>query len=315
MYCMRSSISPIGVFEKTRVLLTLLMGCSSVMAQSLEPRSYSVSPTGVNIVVVGQAYATGDLNFDPSLPIDNGSAQINNSVLGYFRSVNVLGRSANVSVALPYAWGKLQGNYLGEYMQISRSGLMDFQTRFAINLYGAKAMKLKDFAGHRQRTLIGASVVVVAPTGQYDPAKVINIGNNRWAFRPEVGISQSLKRIPLSLEGHIAVWLYTANNNFQRGMTRTQAPIFSNQFHAVYDINKRIWVAGDATYYVGGRTAINGVERDDLQSNSRYGATAAFRLTRRHSFKLAYSAGARTTIGGNFRSVGLSYQYLWGAGL
>jgi len=300
----------------TRILSTLVLAgcCGAAWAQQLEPRAYSVSPTGVNIVLIGYTHAAGDLNFDPSIPIDNGSARINATVLGYFRSLNVFGRSANVSAAVPYSWGHLQGNYLGEYTQIYRSGPTDSLTRFSINLYGAPAMKLKEFARYKQKTNIGATIVVTAPTGQYDPNKAINLGTNRWSFKPEVGFSRAIRQSRMVLDGYFGVWMFTANPNVQ-GRKRTQDPIGTAQFHLSYDLKPRLWAAFDATFYRGGRTYLDGVRRNDLQSNSRIGGTVSIPVARRQSVKFSYSVGLYTTIGGDFQMFSAGYQYLWGGGL
>lgn len=286
----------------------------ALLAQQLEPRSYSPSPVGINIGIAGYGYSAGDLNFDPSLPVDNGSARINAFFTGYFRSLNVAGRSANVTVAVPYALGHIQGNYFGDFTRIYRSGFADAFTRFAINLHGAPAMQLKEFARYRQKTNIGASVVVSAPTGQYDPNKLINVGTNRWAFKPELGVSHAVRNTRLVMDGYFGVWLYTANNDFQ-GRTRTQNPIASAQAHLSYDLRPGLWAAFDANFFRGGRTAIDGAPRQDFQTNSRIGGTISFPVAKRQSLKFTYSLGAYTTIGGDFQSVGVSYQYLWGAGL
>jgi len=303
-----------SAIQITAVVVFVFVTVAGLNAQQLEPRAYSVSPSGVNIVIANYGYSTGDLNFDPSVPIDNGSAQIHNVATGYFRTLGVAGRSANVSVAVPYVWGHLQGNVLGTFTQVYRSGLTDAFARFAINLYGARSMKLKEFASFRQKTNIGASVVVSAPTGQYDPARVVSIGTNRWAFKPEVGLSHYFRGTRLILDFYAGVWLYTANNNFQ-GQTRTQKPILNSQVHLSYDIKPKLWLGFDANFYRGGQTTLAGVERNDLQRNSRIGGTVSFPVARRSSLKASYSAGAVTRIGGNFQTVSFGYQYLWGGGL
>ena len=294
------------------VLIAVLGSTAHVKGQQLEPRAYSVSPVGTNIVVLGYGRSTGDIAFDPSLPITDASATINGAFAGYFRSVDFFGRSANVSVVLPYAWGNLQGNVAGQFQQVRRSGLGDPSVRFAVNLYGAPAMDLKKFSTYRQKTVVGASVVIVAPLGQYDPAKAINLSGNRWAFKPEIGISRTVRR--LNLDFYLGAWLFTANNNFQ-GRTRTQSPIASSQFHLSYNVKPKLWVAFDATFYAGGRTRVNGVRGNDFQRNSRVGGTLSFKLDRRQSLKFAYSRGAITNIGADFQAISVGYQYLWGRGL
>jgi hypothetical protein len=175
-------------------------------------------------------------------------------------------------------------------------------------------MNLKEFAGYRQRTNIGVSVVVSAPTGQYDPARAISIGTNRWSFKPEVGLTHAFRKTRLILDAYAGAWIYTTNNDYQGG-TRSQEPIYNSQFHLSYDIKPRLWLAFDANFYRGGLTTRNGVAGNDLQRNSRIGTTASVPLGRRQSIKASYSAGAVTRIGGNFKTVSVGYQYLWGGGL
>jgi len=296
----------------TGLLIAGLGLTSLINAQQLEPRAYSVSPVGTNIVVLGYGRSTGEIAFDTSLPITDASATINGAFAGYFRSVNFFGRSANVSVALPYVWGNLQGSVAGQFQQVRRSGLGDPSGRFAVNLHGAPAMDLKNFSAYRQKTVVGASVVVVAPLGQYDPARAINLSRNGWAVKPEIGISRTVRR--LNLDFYLGAWLFTANNNYQ-GRTRTQSPIASSQFHLSYNVKPKLWVAFDTTFYAGGRTSINGVRGDNLQRNSRVGGTLSLKLDRRQSLKFAYSRGAFTTVGADFQAVSVAYQYLWGRGL
>lgn len=276
--------------------------------QELEPRAYSVSPAGTNFIVIAYGRSFGDIAFDPSLPIEDASATINGVSPGYFRSINFLGRSANVTLVTPYSWGTLEGTIAGEFQSVRRSGLRDPYLRFAVNLYGAPSMDAKDFASYRPRTIVGASLAIVAPLGQYDPAKLINLGTNRWSFKPEIGVSRTSGRVSLDFYG--GVWLFTDNNNF-RGRTREQAPIASGQFHLSYTVKPRMWVAFDANVYAGGQTRVNGVPGSDLQRNSRLGGTFSLPLGRQQSVKVSYSRGAITTVGADFQAIGVAYQYLW----
>jgi hypothetical protein len=281
------------------------------LAQELEPRAYSVSPIGTNFAVLGFSRAGGDISFDPSLPIEDAKAQLVTSFFAYGRSLGFLGRSANVSVTLPYVFGDLSGLIGGTPVQARRSGLANPAMRFSVNLYGAPEMNFENFAAYRQKTNIGASVTALAPLGQYDPARLVNIGTNRWAVKPEVGISQRVGRWYFDL--YLGAWIFSSNGNYQ-GRVRAQSPIASSQFHVSYGFKPRLWVAFDGNYYIGGRTSINGIRAADLQRNSRIGGTISIPLTKRQSVKFTGSSGARTNIGGDFVSIGVAYQYLWGGG-
>ena len=284
-------------------------------AQDLEPRAYSISPVGINYVSVSYSRLSGDISFDPSLPIEEADARLNRLTSSYLRTVDVLGRSGNVALVTSYVEGNLQGLLAGDFTSVRRSGLADAGMRFAVNLVGAPAMDLKTFAAYRQKTNVGASVVVVAPVGQYDNAKFVNIGSNRWSVKPEVGVSHAIRGDRrLILETFVGVWLFSPNNNYV-GRTRTQDPILSTQFHVSYNLTPRAWVAIDVNYFTGGRTSIDDVANQDLQKNSRLGGTLSIPLSSRQSMKFGYSFGAYTTVGAAFHSMSVGYQYLWGAGL
>jgi len=262
--------------------------------------------------VFGFARSAGDVDFDPSLPIEDAHAVLHGTFLAYAHTLDFFRRSANVGVTFPYLWGDLEGKVNGNPQQVRRSGLANPAARFAVNLYGAPAMDFEEFARYQQKTNIGASVIVVAPLGQYDPARFVNIGTNRWGAKPEIGISQRFGRWYLDLA--LGAWFFSANNNYQ-GRVRKQDPIASAQFHVSYNFKPRLWAAFDANYYTGGRTSIDGVPGTDLQRNSRVGGTITIPLTKRQSLKFTGSVGAVTNIGADFLSVGAAYQYLWGGGL
>jgi hypothetical protein len=266
---------------------------------------------GVNFLSTAYSRLAGDVAFDPSLPIEEGNSRLNRISASYFRSIDFLGRSGNITVVAPYLSGNLEGKLAGEFTAVRRSGIADPALRFAVNLYGAPAMKVKEFASYRQKTNIGASVFVVAPLGQYDPNKLVNIGANRWAFKSEIGFSHAIQKRRLVLDAYLGVWLFTANNDYQ-GRTRTQNPIVNTQFHLSYNLTPRAWAAFDVNFFSGGRTIVDGGPNNDVQHTSRLGGTLSVPLSRRQSMKVAYSFGAYTTIGGDFRTLSVGYQYLWG---
>jgi len=286
-----------------------MLPASISTAQELVPAAYTPAPYGVNVLNLAAVYNSGDLAFDPSGPIEDASARIGISTLGYIRTLNVAGRSANIGVIVPYVLGHLEGLYLGEAAFADRSGLGDLGVRMAVNLFGAPAMSPEEFSTYRARTLIGASLIVKAPTGQYDPTKLINIGTNRWAFKPEVGVVRVMGR--WAIDAYVGGWFFTDNADFFGGLTREQDPILSTQVHVRYLFRPGLWAAVDGNYWRGGQTTVDGRTNDDLQRNSRVGATVSIRLARGHGLRVAASRGAVTRIGGDFSSIGVSYGYSW----
>jgi hypothetical protein len=278
-------------------------------AQELLPGAYVPAPVGLNFVNMAGGYSRGELSFDPSLPVEDGRAHITAFSLGYVRSIAIAGRSAQIAIIEPYVVGHVQGVLSGEFAEADRSGFGDLGMRGAINLLGAPAMTPQEFAARKPQTSLGASLAVIAPAGEYFPDKLINIGANRWAFKPELGLTVPLGR--WQFEWYVGGWFFTTNDNYFGGKVRQQDPILSTQVHFWYTFRPGLWLALDANYWRGGRTTVNGLEHDDLQSNSRVGLTLALPVARLQSLRFTISRGAFTRIGGSFTSVGASYTYGW----
>lgn len=281
--------------------------------QDLEPRTYSNIPVGLNFLIAGYGYSVGGVVTDPSFPLEDGDVQIHSTVLAYARAVDVWGTSGKFDVVLPFAWVSGTATFRGQPREREVSGLADPRFRFSVNLYGAPALSLQEFADYEQDLIIGASLQVSAPLGQYDSSKLLNIGTNRWSIKPELGVSKALG--PLTLELDAGVTFYTNNDDFLNGMTLEQDPIYAVQGHLIYNFGAGVWGALDATYYTGGRTTVDGVKGDTLQENTRLGLTVALPVNRYNSIKLYASTGVFARTGSNFNTGGIVWQFRWGGGL
>jgi hypothetical protein len=151
---------------------------------------------------------------------------------------------------------------------------------------------------------------VSPPLGQYDPAKLVNLGANRWSFKPEAGISHPINK--WTVDGYIGVWLFTTNDAYYTGSSvRTQDPIVAFQGHTSYTFKPRLWVAFDATWYSGGTVALNGTKQGNLQRNTRIGSTLSLPLTQKQSVKIAVTKGATTRAGSDFTTFSGVWQFSW----
>ena len=299
----------VATFPCAAATLALLSMPVCASAQELEPGAYWPIPTGLMIVTLVNSFNWGDLAFDPSAPIDEASAVIDTTAFAFTRAFSLGGRSANAGVMLPVIGGHLEGLYLGEPAEVGRFGLGDPRLRLAMNLYGVPAMMPKAFASYRQRTIVGVSVTVAPPLGQYDSTKLINLGTNRWSVRPELGVSRAYGR--WVVEAMAGVWLFTDNTDFVGGRTRKQDPIVATQVHVTFRFQRSMWLAADANYFTGGQTTIGGKQNLDFQRNSRIGATFSSALDRRQAIRVSMSRGAYTTIGADFISIAVGYNYAW----
>ena len=282
-------------------------------AQDIEPRAYSNAPIGVNFLIAGYAYTRGGVAFGPSLPITNPDLNTSSAVIAYARVLDLWGMSAKFDATVPYQWLSGTADFRGQTVPRDVNGFANSAFRLSVNLYGAPALTLKEFAGWEQDVIIGASLRVVAPWSQYDDSKLVNIGTNRWSFKPEVGISKAIGQ--WTVEGTAAATFYTDNSDFFGGKTLSQDPLYSLQGHVIYGFRSGIWASFDTTYFAGGRTTVNGVRNSDLLQNWRLGATLALPVNRENSIKFYASSGVSARTGNSYDLVGVAWQYRWGGGL
>ena len=302
--------------EKLTLLLStfiFLTGLSPVCSQDLEPRAYTNIPVGLNFVVAGYAYSVGGVLFDPAVPLENANIKTHGTVLAYARSIKIGRMSGKVDMILPYAWLSGTAEFQGQPVSREVSGLGDARVRMSVNFIGAPALPLSGFKDYKQDLVAGASLQIYLPVGQYDPDKLVNIGTNRFAFKPELGISKTLNHFQLELTAGAS--FYTVNKNFYQGKIRSQAYIGSIQGHVEYNFKRGIWAAINGTYYWGGSTTVDGVEGNDLQKNTRLGCTLAIPMSLHQSMKFYFSTGVSTRTGSDFNLAGVIWQYRWGAGL
>ena len=282
-------------------------------AQDLEPRLYANTPIGLNFLVAAYTYSHGGLATDPSFPLTDADLEINAAIFAYARSFEMWGQSAKFDAVLPVANISGTAKYAGEPKERDITGMGDPRFRFSYNFYGAPAVSLQEFASYEQDVIVGASMQVSVPMGQYDPNKLVNVGTNRWSVKPEIGASKELGKLTLELNG--SATYYTDNDNFFGGHTREQDPIYAVQGHVIYSFRGGIWAALDATYYWGGQTTVDGVTGNDLQRNSRGGVTVALPVSRYNSVKIYASTGVSTRTGSDFDTFGIAWQTRWGGGL
>jgi len=286
---------------------------SAPHAQDLEPRLYANAPIGLNFAIVGYGYTEGGVVVDPSIPLDNAKIEVHGAVLAYAHSFAAWGRSAKFDAIASYASLSGEADFAGQRQTRDVSGWADPRLRFSINLYGAPAMSLREIGAYRQDLIVGASLTVSPPLGQYDEERLINIGTHRWVIKPEFGLSKAVGPWVLELIG--AAQLYEDNDEFLTDQTREQEPVYSVQGGGIRVFSSGAWLALFATYYTGGRTTVDGVRGRDLKENSRVGVTYTIPVNRSNSLKLYANTGVSTRTGSDFDSVGLAWQYRWGGGL
>ena len=291
------------------LLMLLLTG--PLAAQDVEPRRWTHLPVGMNILGLGAIYTDGDIAFDPVLEIQDGTVEIKTVVVSYVRAFGLFGQSARFDVRLPYQDARWEGVLSGEPASTERRGLDDPRVRLSVNFIGAPALKGKAYqayrAAHPVNTVVGAALAVRLPLGEYKKDKILNLGENRFVFRPQLGFVHTRGHWSYELTG--SVFLYTDNDDFVENNKREQDPLLAAQTHLTYVSPQHWWVSVGAARAWGGETKINGENKDDERRDLLYGISAGLPMGSRATVKLAYVANRSSEdVGKDTDNVALGYS-------
>ena len=313
---MRHGLAQRSAIARAGALLgaaALVFAATHACAAELEPRAYVNTPVGLNFLLAGYSYSEGGLSTNAASPISDANLQIHTEVLAYARTLDVWGKSGKFDVILPYSElsGTATVNGQPRHREISRAErpALPFlgQLLRCSRAVNRGVRQLPAGCTHRrERSGIGAPWPV-------DSSRLVNLGNNRWLIKPDIGISKALGSLTLELT--TGVTFFTNNDDYYGGQTLEQDPVYSTQAHITYDFGRHVWGSLDGTYDYGGRTTVNGVRNDDVQKNSRMGVTLALPVNRKNSIKLYASTGVSTRTGSDYKLVGILWQYRWGRGL
>ena len=292
------------------LLAVVAVGAS---ASDIEPRSYSNAPAGQNYLIAGYTYTQGGVGFSPALSLANGDIKIHSTFLSYVRTLDILGRSGKLAVVIPEASLSGQADIDGEPHKRVTSGFGDPAVKLSVNLYGAPALLPEQFESYRQDIIIGASLTIAAPGGRYNPKELVNLGTNRWTFKPDIGVSKRWGGFTTELSA--GVFLFTDNTDYLQGKLLQQAPIYSFQGHVIYNFAPEVWCSADVNYYFGGRTVTDHASDDNLQQNWRVGGSLEFAVNRQNTIKLFGYTGVYARTGNNYDNIGVAWEYRWGGGL
>jgi hypothetical protein len=299
---------------KKLLLAVLLMSWlmpGEARASDLEPRSYINMPVDQSFVSIAYGYSVGDVNVNPSIPLKDASVRIHGPVFTYMRTLDIAGNTARFDVSLPYTCVSGSAMNSGQRLSGKVCGQGDTQARLIYNFYGAPALELKDFVRQRKAVVVGASLQVGVPTGQYDMNSLLNIGTNRWFIEPEIGASFPWRSF--SVEVAAGVNIYGDNDAYIGGVTLKQDPLYNLQAHFTYDFSPKKWISFSGNYYFGGITYENGVKASEMQKKSRLAVIYSAALDKRNVLRLSVSKGVlpyRQT-GNDSTNLGIAWFYLW----
>lgn len=286
----------------------------SCQAQELVPRRWSHLPMETNFAGGGYAYTGADIAFDPVLLIEDTDLQLHSFPLKYIRTFELLGKSARLDLLQSYHDARWSGLLDGVPTTVTRSGLSDLSLRFAVNLIGAPPLRGAEFKEYRAtadcETIVGAALVVQAPTGQYFEDKLLNLGTNRVTFRPQLGALHN--RGKWSAEATVSSWIFTDNEKFFNGNRLEVDPLYTIQGHTDYTFRPGLWIGAGVGYGKGAQSTVSGIRKDDQKQNLGWVFSLGVPINRQWGVKFAY-VGNRTlaSVGSDSDSFATALSVLW----
>jgi hypothetical protein len=295
-------------------LLSVMCFTPSCLAQDIEPRRWTHLPTGLNVIGVGLSNRSGDIGLDPVLLAEDVTFDLYGTGLSYVHSFNLAGKSARVDVLLPYASGRWEGLVDGVFTSVRRRGLADARVRFSMNLYGAPALNGKEYLEYRARnqthTTIGTALAITMPTGDYNNQWLINLGSNRWIFRPQLGVLHQRKKWQFEMTG--SVLIFGDNDDFWKGTERKQDPLWFLQGHVIYSFKPGLWASLSAGFAHGGKSTIADVPKLDDSRTPYMAASFGTSIGKKQGLKLAYiRIRTNINIGTDQDIFLLGWSYRW----
>jgi len=219
------------------LVLTMLCRPDQARAQFTDPRTYDNTPVGVSQLELAYAYANANASIETSLVIAGAELHLNLGTVEYTRYFSVFHRTAWAQAIVPIAGTNIRG---------SRTGAGDSSYELALLVKGGRALSVTQFASYTPTTTVGVSLTVTAPTGQYNASKVLNLGSDRWSFKPEIGISHPFgSKQPWVVDAYANAYFYTDNTSFHGVEILRQQALPGLEGHVSYTFASNLWVSLD----------------------------------------------------------------------
>lgn len=305
------------LFRTTRHFLCLVvLSCGlcwqgPTFAQDLEPRRWSHLPVGINAVGIGTSYLDGDIFVDPVLEIEDANTQVLGFGGVYLRSFDFFGKSARFDLRVPYVNGRWEGILQGRQASTRRQGFGDPRLRVSVLLWGGPALSKKEFAqAPKSNTIVGAAFSLGLPWGEYEPERLINIGNNRMVFRPQLGVTHTRGKWTYELTG--SAFIYGDNDEFSGDRRLKQDPIWAIQGHVIYTFRPGLWASFSSAYGAGGESSVDGVSRNNKVGNWLTSLAVGIPINRQQGMKLTWlRTRTQEPVGIDLDSLAISWQFVF----
>jgi hypothetical protein len=284
-----------------------------VHGQFTDPRTYANAPVDVNQLELDYAYATTDASIDTSLIVAGAHLDVNQATVAYTRTFGMLQRHAWVKASVPFA--SVTGSVSGTNLSRSVSGAGDASLEIAALLVGGPALSVADFENYHATTSCGVSLTITGPTGKYDPNRVLNLGSDRWSFKPQLGVSHPFGPDQKWVaDGYLYMYFFSDNTEYHGRQILRQEPLPGFEGHISYNITPDLWVSLDANYAFRGNTVVDGVDQNDAQKSLTVGTEANWTINSRNALAFVFAKAAVHDNAPAYTGVALKYFYSWGRG-
>jgi hypothetical protein len=282
-----------------------------VLAQFTDAHSYDNAPIGINQIELSYTYARANTSIDNSLIIAGAQLNLNQGAVDYTRYFGFFRHTAWVEAGVPIAG--LSGSISGTNIQGSTTGVGDSSYEFATLLVGGPALHPAEFQSYTPRTTVGLSLTATARTGFYDSTKVLNLGSDRWSFKPELALSHPFAQ-KWQADLYANAYFYTDNTSYHGKELLRQQPLPGFEGHISYSFNDRVWWSVDTRYSFRGTTFVDGMDQDNAQQNFALGSELNVSINGRNSMLFEFAKALVHNNGPAVAGFSVKYYYTWGKG-
>ena len=282
-------------------------------AQFSDPRTYINIPVGINQLELGYAYAHSNTSIDTSVIVNDAKFNLNQGIIDYTRYFGFLHRLAWAEAAVPIAG--LSGSIPDASVSGSITGTGDSSYSVAMLLKGGPALSVSQFADYNPTTTLGLSLTVTAPTGLYNSNKILNLGSDRWSFKPEFAVSVPFGAAQKwEFDAYANPYFYTDNHSYRGKEILHQRTLPGLEGHISYAFRNTVWAALDTRYSFRGDTDLNGVNQNNSQQNFILGTEVNVSLNSRNSLVFQLGKALVHQNGPTISAFAVKYDFIWGKG-
>jgi len=293
--------------------VTVLPAPDQLCAQFTDPHNYDNTPVGVNQIELSYAYAHSDASIDTSLIVAGAKFNLNEGIIDYTHYFGLVHRLWWVEATVPVAG--LGGSVSGTKISGSITGFGDSSYQLAALLKGGPALSVAQFENYKPNTILGVSFTVTAPTGLYNPNKLLNLGSNRWSFNPQFAVSHPFgPEQKWQFDAYANAAFYTHNSSYQGAKILRQQQLPGLEGHISYSFIDRLWVSLDTRYSFGGDTFVSGVNQNNAQQNFLLGSEVNVSVNQQNSFAFVFAKPVVHQNGPSITGFAVKYNYIWGNG-